>query len=177
MRGVGITWYHMVSPGPLSEFTQASWPDLSSPKEYLEQKFDCGPNLMPEDAAGCAHVKLWNHHLNNKSLGFWFYCVLLSIPAFNWQVGLIVKDIFMVRSLTSDPKMWPQSCNKQFFQFWEHVEPVFTQHLRLSPAHFTFLMNKNETADAELLKALEDALQYYEDALLPTVVQSIAIND
>jgi hypothetical protein len=70
MRGVGITWYHMVSPGPLSEFTQASWPDLSSPKEYLEQKFDCGPNLMPEDAAGCAHVKLWNHHLNNKSLGF-----------------------------------------------------------------------------------------------------------
>lgn len=69
--------------------------------EYLEQKFDCGPNLMPEDAAGCAHVKLWNHHLNNK----------------------------------------------------------------LSPAHFTFLMNKNETADAELQKALEDALQYYEDNL------------
>ena len=89
-----------------------------------------------------------------------------------------IKDIFMVRSLTSDPKMWPQSCNKLFFQFFEHVEPVFTKNifLRLSPAHFTFLMNKNETADAELQKALEDALQYYEELFNPTVVQSIAIN-
>lgn len=39
-------------------------------KEYLEQKFDCGPNLMPEDAAGCAKVRLWNHHLNNKHLSW-----------------------------------------------------------------------------------------------------------
>ena len=37
--------------------------------------------------------------------------------------------------------------------------------LRLTPAHFTFLMNKNETADAELQKALEDALQYYEEKI------------
>ena len=43
---------------------------LLSCKEYLEQKFDCGPNLMPKDAAGCAKVRLWNHHLNNKFLSF-----------------------------------------------------------------------------------------------------------
>ena len=73
----------------------------------------------------------------------------------------------MVRSLTSDPKMWPQSYNKLFFffQFFDHVEAANKNDifLRLTPAHFTFLMNKNETADAELQKALEDALQYYEE--------------
>ncbi|CAK9038346.1 Probable glutathione S-transferase DHAR1 [Durusdinium trenchii] len=69
--------------------------------EYLQQKFTCGPSLMPEDAAGCAKVRLWNHHLNTK----------------------------------------------------------------LAPAHFTFLMNKNQSADADKQRALEEALQYYEDNL------------
>ena len=45
--------------------------DLQFPsaEEYLEQKFD-GPKLMPADPAACAAVRLWTHHLNNKSLGF-----------------------------------------------------------------------------------------------------------
>lgn len=69
--------------------------------EYLEQKFDSGPALMPPSAAGAAKVRLWNHHLNNK----------------------------------------------------------------LAPAHFTFLMNKNETAEPQKIQSLEEALQYYEDNL------------
>mmetsp|Transcript_20427 Transcript_20427/g.47654 ORF Transcript_20427/g.47654 Transcript_20427/m.47654 type:complete len:195 (+) Transcript_20427:169-753(+) len=69
--------------------------------EYLEQKFTGGSRLMPESAADCASVRLWNHHLNNK----------------------------------------------------------------LAPAHFTFLMNRNSTSEPDKLKALEDALQYYEDNL------------
>mmetsp|Transcript_43252 Transcript_43252/g.135897 ORF Transcript_43252/g.135897 Transcript_43252/m.135897 type:complete len:221 (-) Transcript_43252:19-681(-) len=35
--------------------------------EYIEQKFASqGTPLMPNDAAGCAAVRLWNHHLGNK---------------------------------------------------------------------------------------------------------------
>jgi glutathione S-transferase len=71
--------------------------------EYLEQKFaGDGSSLMPTDAAGCATVRLWNHHLNSK----------------------------------------------------------------LAPAHFTYLMNKNASADAEKRAELESALRYYEDNLV-----------
>ena len=73
-------------------------PKGSSSEEYLEQEFG-GPSLMPPEAAGCAAVRLWNHHLNQK----------------------------------------------------------------LAPAHFTFLMNKNESKGATLQAALEEALDYYED--------------
>jgi len=71
--------------------------------EYLDQKFvGQGPSLMPSDAAGCAAVRLWNHHLNSK----------------------------------------------------------------LAPAHFTFLMNKDPDTEGDKRKALEEALQYYEDQLV-----------
>lgn len=35
--------------------------------------------------------------------------------------------------------------------------------LRLAPAHFTFLMNKNQSTEADKQKSVEEALQYYED--------------
>lgn len=37
--------------------------------EYLEQKFTSEisvARLLPDDAAGCAKARLWNHHLNNQ---------------------------------------------------------------------------------------------------------------
>lgn len=37
--------------------------------EYLEQKFaaqKADARLLPDDAAGCAKVRLWNHHLNSQ---------------------------------------------------------------------------------------------------------------
>mmetsp|Transcript_120162 Transcript_120162/g.365522 ORF Transcript_120162/g.365522 Transcript_120162/m.365522 type:complete len:285 (+) Transcript_120162:37-891(+) len=71
--------------------------------EYLEHKFaDRADALMPADAAGCASVRLWNHHLSNK----------------------------------------------------------------LAPAHFTFLMNKDDATEDEKRQALEEALQYYEANLV-----------
>lgn len=71
--------------------------------EYLEQRFaGLGPALLPPDAAGCAAVRLWNHHLNSK----------------------------------------------------------------LAPAHFTYLMNKDDASESDKRAALVNALQYYEERLV-----------
>lgn len=45
---------------------------------------------------------------------------------------------------------------------------LWNHHLntKLAPAHFTFLMNKNETADAAKQRELEEALRYYEEKLV-----------
>lgn len=89
-------------------------------------------------------------------------------PSFQVAGRFDFQDIFRIFSWLG---AWHQiqRCGRSLaiscFFNWEHVEPANKNDLflRLTPAHFTFLMNKNETADAKLQKALEDALQYYEE--------------
>lgn len=59
------------------------------------------------------------------------------------------------------PLMPPDAARSAAVRLWNH-------HLnnKLAPAHFTYLMNNNESADAAKREALEDALQYYEDNIV-----------
>jgi len=59
------------------------------------------------------------------------------------------------------PLMPADAASSAAVRLWNH-------HLnnKLAPAHFTYLMNKNESADITMREALEDALQYYESHIV-----------
>ncbi|CAE7235922.1 DHAR1 [Symbiodinium sp. CCMP2592] len=73
----------------------------------------------------------------------------------------IINEYLEQKFADSGPALMPPSAaGAAKVRLWNH-------HLnnKLAPAHFTFLMNKNETAEPDKAKALEEALQYYEDNL------------
>mmetsp|Transcript_21845 Transcript_21845/g.45051 ORF Transcript_21845/g.45051 Transcript_21845/m.45051 type:complete len:265 (+) Transcript_21845:35-829(+) len=73
----------------------------------------------------------------------------------------IINEYLEQKFADSGPALMPPSAaGAAKVRLWNH-------HLnnKLAPAHFTFLMNKNETAEPAKIQALEEALQYYEDNL------------
>ncbi|CAE7408843.1 DHAR1 [Symbiodinium natans] len=73
----------------------------------------------------------------------------------------IINEYLEQKFADSGPALMPPSAKgAASVRLWNH-------HLnnKLAPAHFTFLMNKNATADPEKIQALEEALQYYEENL------------